>query len=335
MINRVTKTFALLVLIIISCDHTVKNDSLAVSDDSDHLWDVSIYDMIEIQGDTLMASLWGGSVVISMDGGATWTEKRAPKFDKLQLGAKNRIWGLSISIAPHGSWWGSRVSYSDNLGETWETLVWEIKGAQHKDPPMPVAFISQKDQEPMLMTAQGQVLALIPDGKRLTKANWSTRGNPVFEAWYVLLHVDVHEEELLVTTEDSILFLGKDSSYLQPAHNISNIWFYKEQYLIVTRQAGVYTSNSISGKRNKIAQIPDISGKIHDLEYIRDRVYIVAPGQDKNFIVYINGAGSVIEIAQLNNESMRGIIQDSKGRIWLYGHGGIFRLKEDSMIISY
>ncbi|RXK61909.1 exo-alpha-sialidase [Lacibacter luteus] len=80
----------------------------------------SILDLVVIGKDTIVASTYDMSIIVSHDGGKTWITTERQLMKKLGLDGK-RIWGIDSWIGIHERSY-SRLFYSDDIGKTWKQI---------------------------------------------------------------------------------------------------------------------------------------------------------------------------------------------------------------------
>lgn len=80
----------------------------------------SILDLVVIGKDTIVASTYDMSIIVSNDGGKTWKTTQRQLMKKLGLDG-TRIWGIDSWIGIHERSY-SRLFYSDDIGKTWKQI---------------------------------------------------------------------------------------------------------------------------------------------------------------------------------------------------------------------
>lgn len=80
----------------------------------------SILDLVVIGRDTIVASTYDMSIIVSHDGGKSWKTTERQFIKQLGLDGK-RIWGIDSWIGIHERSY-SRLFYSDDIGVTWKQI---------------------------------------------------------------------------------------------------------------------------------------------------------------------------------------------------------------------
>ena len=54
---------------------------------------ISIHDLVPISGDTLIAAIWRGGILRTIEGGENWNEIKTPLIKHLSVDNQNRVYG--------------------------------------------------------------------------------------------------------------------------------------------------------------------------------------------------------------------------------------------------
>ncbi|AUC13798.1 hypothetical protein BTO06_00930 [Tenacibaculum sp. SZ-18] len=151
--NKSILNILIATLLLLSCENgqkrNNKNESKKLVEIAEN--QIAIHDLVPISGDTLIAAIWNGGILRTIDGGENWIEIKTPLIKHLSVDNQNRVWGIDSWIGIHESSY-SRIFYSDDYGDTWEKFEFNL------DEFFPLEFPNDYSSVVQLITWDGLIL---------------------------------------------------------------------------------------------------------------------------------------------------------------------------------
>lgn len=254
----------------------------------------SIYDLLPVAGDTLIAVKWYGGLMLTTDAGKRWQPLQAkregpryPSVKELTVDDKRVLWGLDSWVGIHEPDY-SRLVFSKDFGRTWVRREFDTHTF------FPVSFYSQPKQPMQLVTRTGKVYK----PKDAAAQEWSfVAYKPTLNADSISTHPD--EAQWKVEFDDGTYKFMDDGKLLVQ-----------------------------SGGRSRVLTTISFVDEIKDVCACDSSLYISGhnrslPSSDY-LLRIINGQVRFVIIAPEDGSYLR---CDDTNRLWLFSFRGVWELK--------
>jgi hypothetical protein len=241
----------------------------------------AIRDLLAISGDTLIGAKWDKGIIITTDGGKTWTETASSThLKKITIDDKGILWGLDSWLGIHEPSY-SRLLFSKDFGRSWTKIEFDVERF------FPIAFRSKAHENLTVMTVDSLLYTL--------------SGNNPNTDW---------------TLTDSITADADGAIHLPP---------YK-----LSASSNLLKHDGV-GAWDTLMRIPDIATPFGMLQS-NDTLFIAAGGYGgyKAFFASLTN-DTLLTKYEMESVQALGVRQDTKGRIWTFGDGGIFLLQGNKL----
>lgn len=286
----------------------------------------SILDLVVMGKDTIVASTYDMSIIVSHDGGKTWKTTERQLMKKLGLDGK-RIWGIDSWIGIHERSY-SRLFYSDDIGKTWKQI--EL----NTDLFFAMDFI-EVGGKLWIIDAQGNAWEHKLTNVE-TSLSWKKRTN--FGDYGFNLHIMAYKDSYLGIGNDSLwIYNVKTKKLEQRSHTLEylRLAFYKDlnTLFVVDSDGRLFKLNLSTKQFESIYKIEKYKW-FNSLVFIEDSFFVLGllddGKQEDAVLTRINSKFESKKIEGLKGLDHDVCFIDKYKRIWIGTTKGMFVVEPGS-----